>query len=172
MTVRHTTGDDDIIMVSRLGQGIRFHENDVRPTGRNTAGVHGMRLRASDEVISMDIARDDSDLFVITDAGYGKRTPISEWRVQGRGGQGVIAIKLTDVKGYLVGVRVVRDNHEIMLQSREGVVIRMRADGISKQSRTATGVRVMNMREGDVVSAIARMVVSESGATDEEIEAG
>jgi DNA gyrase subunit A len=172
MTVRHTTGDDDLIMVSRLGQGIRFHENDVRPTGRNTAGVHGMRLRKSDEVISMDIARDDSDLFVITDAGYGKRTPISEWRVQGRGGQGVIAIKLTDVKGYLVGVRVVRDNHEIMLQSREGVVIRMRADGISKQSRTATGVRVMNMREGDVVSAIARMVVSESGATDEEIEAG
>ena len=172
MTVRHTTGDDDIIMVSRLGQGIRFHENDVRPTGRNTAGVHGMRLRKSDEVISMDIARDDSDLFVITDAGYGKRTPISEWRVQGRGGQGVIAIKLTDVKGYLVGVRVVRENHEVMLQSRDGVVIRMRADGISRQSRTATGVRVMNMREGDVVSAIARMVVSESGATDEEIEAG
>ncbi len=172
MAVRHTSGDDDIIMVSRLGQGIRFHESDVRPTGRNTAGVHGMRLRKGDEVISMDIARDDSDLFLITDAGYGKRTPISEWRVQGRGGQGVIAIKLTDVKGYLVGVRIVRENHEVMLQSRDGVVIRMRADGISRQSRTATGVRVMNMREGDVVSAVARMVVSDSGATDEEIEAG
>ena len=172
MAVRHTSGDDDIIIVSRLGQGIRFHENDVRPTGRNTGGVHGMRLRKGDEVISMDIARDDSDLFVITDAGYGKRTPISEWRVQGRGGQGVIAIKLTDVKGYLVGVRVVRENHEVMLQSRDGVVIRMRADGISKQGRTATGVRVMNLREGDVVSAVAKMVVSESGATDEEIEAG
>ncbi len=172
MAVRHTSGDDDIIMVSRLGQGIRFHESDVRPTGRNTGGVHGMRLRKGDELISMDIARDDSDLFVITDAGYGKRTPISEWRVQGRGGQGVIAIKLTDVKGYLVGVRVVRENHEVMLQSRDGVVIRMRADGISKQGRTATGVRVMNLREGDVVSAVAKMVVSESGATDEEIEAG
>jgi DNA gyrase subunit A len=171
MAVRHTSGDDDIIMVSRFGQGIRFHESDVRPTGRNTAGVRGMRLRKGDEVISMDIARDDSDLFVITDAGYGKRTPISEWRVQGRGGQGVIAIKLTDAKGYLVGVRVVRDNHEIMLQSRDGVMIRMRADGISRQSRTATGVRVMNMREGDVVVAVARMVVSESGATDEEIDA-
>ena len=84
----------------------------------------------------------------------------------------MIAIKLTDAKGYLVGVRLVRENHEVMLQSRDGVVIRMRADGISKQSRTATGVRVMNLREGDVVSAIARMVVSESGATDEEIEAG
>jgi len=171
MTVRHTTGDDDILMVSRLGQGIRFHEKNVRPTGRNTSGVHGMRLRKGDEVISMDVARDDSDLFVITDNGYGKRTPVSEWRVQGRGGQGVIAIKLTDRKGYLVGVRLVRENHEIMLQSREGVVIRMRADDISRQGRIATGVRVMHLREGDVVSAVARMVVSESGATEEEIEA-
>jgi len=171
MAVRNTTGDDDIIMVSRLGQGIRFHESDVRPTSRNTSGMRGMKLRRSDEVISMDIARDDSDLFVITDNGYGKRTPISEWRVQGRGGQGVIAIKLTDVKGYLVGVRVVRENHEVMLQSRDGVMIRMRSDGISRQSRTATGVRVMNLREHDVVSAVARMVVSESGATDEEIDA-
>jgi DNA gyrase subunit A len=171
MAVRHTSGDDDILMVSRLGQGIRFHESDVRPTGRNTSGVFGMRLRSGDEVISMDIARDDSDLFVITDNGYGKRTPISEWRVQGRGGQGVIAIKLTSRKGYLVGVRVVRDNHEIVLQSRDGVVIRMRSDGVSRQSRIATGVRVMNLREGDVVSAVARMVVSESGATEEEIEA-
>ena len=171
MAVRNTTGDDDIMMVSRLGQGIRFHESDVRPTGRNTSGMRGMKLRRADEVISMDIARDDSDLFVVTDNGYGKRTPISEWRVQARGGQGVIAIKLTDVKGYLVGVRLVRENHELMLQSRDGVMIRIRSDGISRQSRTATGVRVMNMREGDVVSAIARMVVSESGATDEEIDA-
>ncbi len=171
MSVRHTTGDDDILMVSRLGQGIRFHESDVRPTGRNTSGVHGMRLRKGDEVISMDVARDDSDLFVITDNGYGKRTPVGEWRVQGRGGQGVIAIKLTDRKGYLVGVRLVRENHEIMLQSREGVVIRVRADDVSRQGRIATGVRVMHLREGDVVSAVARMVVSESGATEEEIEA-
>ncbi len=171
IAVRNTTGDDDLLMVSRLGQGIRFHESDVRPTGRNTSGVRGMRLRKGDELISMDIARDDSDLFLVTDNGYGKRTPIMDWRVQGRGGQGVIAIRLTDRKGYLVGVRMVRDNHEIMLQSRDGVVIRMAAADISRQGRTATGVRVMNMREGDVVSAIARMVVSESGATDEEIDA-
>jgi DNA gyrase subunit A len=171
IAVRNTSGDDDMLMVSRLGQGIRFHESDVRPTGRNTSGVRGMRLRKGDELISMDIARDDSDLFLVTDNGYGKRTPIVDWRVQGRGGQGVIAIKLTDRRGYLVGVRMVRDNHEIMLQSREGVMIRMAAADISRQGRTATGVRVMNMREGDVVSAIARMVVSESGATDEEIDA-
>ena len=171
IAVRHTSGDDDIIMVSHLGQSIRFHEDDVRPTGRNTEGVTGMRLRAGDEVLATDIARDDSDLFVITENGFGKRTLISEYPVQGRGGLGVRTIKLTDRKGYLAGVRVVRDNHEIMLQSREGVVIRMRADGIQRYGRATQGVKVMNMREGDVVSAIARMVVSESGATDEEIDA-
>ena len=139
--------------------------------GRGSSGVMGMRLRPGDEVISVDIARDDSDLFVITENGYGKRTPISDYRITGRGGLGVRTIALTSRKGYLAGVRVVRDNHEIMLQSREGQVIRLRADGISRQGRSATGVRVMNMREGDVVSAIARMVVSESGATTEEIDA-
>jgi DNA gyrase subunit A len=171
LAVRHTSGDDDIMMISRLGQAIRFHEGDVRPTGRSASGVHGMRLRKGDEVISMDVARDDSDLFVITENGFGKRTPISEYRITGRGGLGVRTIALTDRKGYLVGVKVVRENHEIMLQSRDGVMIRVRADGISRHGRATQGVRVMNMREGDVVSAIARMVVSESGATDEEIDA-
>jgi len=171
LAVRHTSGDDDIMIISRLGQAIRFHESDVRPTGRSASGVIGMRLRKGDEVISMDIARDDSDLFVITENGFGKRTPISEYRITGRGGIGVRTVALTDRKGYLVGVKVVRENHEIMLQSRDGVVIRVRADGISRHGRATQGVRVMNMREGDIVSAIARMVVSESGATDEEIEA-
>jgi len=171
LAVRHTSGDDDIMMISRLGQAIRFHESDVRPTGRSASGVHGMRLRKGDEVISMDIARDDSDLFVITENGFGKRTPISEYRITARGGLGVRTVALTDRKGYLVGVKVVRENHEIMLQSRDGVMIRVRADGISRHGRATQGVKVMNMREGDVVSAIARMVVSESGATDEEIDA-
>ena len=171
LVARNTSGDDDIMMISRLGQAIRFHESDVRPTGRSASGVHGMRLRKGDEVITMDIARDDSDLFVITENGFGKRTPISEYRITGRGGIGVRTIALTDRKGYLVGVKAVRENHEIVLQSRDGVVIRMRADGISRYGRATQGVKVMNMREGDVVSAIARMVVSESGATDEEIDA-
>jgi DNA gyrase subunit A len=171
MSVRHTSGDDDIIMVSRLGQAIRYHESDVRPMGRGASGVIGMRLRAGDEVIAMDIARDDSDLFVVTENGFGKRTQMSDYPVKGRGGLGVRTIALTDRKGYLVGVKVVRGNHEIMLQSRDGVVIRVRADGVSRHGRATQGVRVMNMREGDVVSAIARMVVSDSGATDEEIEA-
>ncbi len=171
LAVRHTSGDDDVMMISRLGQAIRFHEADVRPTGRSASGVRGMKLRKNDEVIAIDIARDDSDLFVVTENGFGKRTPISEYRITGRGGLGVRTVALTDRKGYLVGVRVLRENHEIMLQSRDGVMIRMRADGISRHGRATQGVRVMNMREGDLVVAVARMVVSESGATDEEIEA-
>jgi DNA gyrase subunit A len=171
MAVRHTSGDDDILMVSRLGQAVRFNEDTVRAMGRGASGVIGMRLRKGDEVISMEIARDDADLFVVTENGFGKRTRIDEYPCKGRGGLGVRTIALTDRKGYLVGVRVVRDNHEIMLQSRDGVVIRMRADGIQRYGRATQGVRVMNLREGDVVSAVARMVVSESGATDEEIEA-
>jgi DNA gyrase subunit A len=171
IAVRQTSGDDDILIVSRLGQAIRFHENKARAMGRGASGVIGMRLRKSDEVIAMDIARDDSDLFVVTENGFGKRTPLTEYAVKGRGGLGVRTVALTDRKGYLVGVRVVRENHEIMLQSQDGVVIRMRADGISRHGRATQGVRVMNMREGDKVSAVARMVVSESGATDEEIEA-
>jgi DNA gyrase subunit A len=176
IAVRHTSGDDDIIIVSRLGQSIRFHEGDARPMGRNTSGVRGMRMRKGDEVIAMDIARDDSDLFVVTENGFGKRTHMDEYPVQGRGGQGVMTVKLTDRKGYLAGVRVVRENHELMLQSRDGVVIRMRADEIQRYGRATQGVRVMNMREGDVVVAVARMVISADAdavapeAGDEEIE--
>lgn len=171
MAVRHTSGNDDIIMVSRLGQAIRFHETNARPMGRNTSGVIGMRLRKGDEVIAMDIARDDSDLFVVTENGFGKRTRLDQYPVKGRGGLGVRTVTLTDRKGYLAGVRVVRDNHEIMLQSRDGTVIRMRADGIGRYGRATQGVRVMNLREGDRVQAVARYVVSESGASDEEVEA-
>jgi len=170
--VRHTSGDDDIIMVSRLGQAIRFNEADVRPMGRNTSGVIGMKLRGDDEVIAMDVARDDSDLFVVTENGYGKRSLMSEYPVKGRAGLGVRTVQLTDRKGYLAGVLVVRENHEIVLTSRDGVVIRMRADGVSRHGRATQGVRVMNLREGDSVVAVARHVLSESGATEEEIEAG
>ncbi len=170
--VRHCSGEDDIIMVSRLGQAIRFHEADVRPTGRNTSGVRGMRLRKDDEVIATDVARDDSDLLVVTENGFGKRTRLDQYPVQGRGGLGVRTVTLTDRKGSLAGVRVVRDNHEIAIQSRDGVVIKMRVDGIGRYGRATQGVKVMNLRESDKVSAVALHVVSESGATDEEIEAG
>src|SRR5207302_6081754 len=99
--VRHSSGDDDILMVSKLGQAIRFNEKQVRPMGRDASGVQGMRLRADDEVISINIAQDDTDLLVVTENGYGKRTRIADYPVKGRGGIGVKTVQLTEAKGTL-----------------------------------------------------------------------
>ena len=107
--VRHSSGSDDVLMVSRKGQAIRFHETDVRSMGRDASGVQGMRLRAGDEVISVNIAQLDADLLVVTENGYGKRTRISEYPCKGRGGLGVKTVQLTEAKGRLVGARVVRE---------------------------------------------------------------
>ncbi len=115
--VRHSTGEDDILMVSAKGQAIRFHETDARPMGRDTSGVAGMKLRKGDEVISINIAEDDADLLVVTENGYGKRTRVSEYPVKGRGGMGVKTVQLTEARGHLVGSRVVRDGYQVMLIS-------------------------------------------------------
>src|SRR5207253_6475489 len=101
--VRHSSGKDDILMVSKKGQAIRFHETDARPMGRDTSGVAGMRLRKGDEVISINIAEDDADLLVVTENGFGKRTRVSEYPVKGRGGMGVKTVQLSEARGYLVG---------------------------------------------------------------------
>ena len=97
--VRHSSGEDDVLMVSRLGQAIRFNEADVRAMGRDASGVQGMRLRGDDEVISINIAQDDADLLVVTENGYGKRTRVSEYPNKGRGGMGVKTVQLTEAKG-------------------------------------------------------------------------
>src|SRR2546429_1351060 len=118
--VRHSTGDDDVLMVSKQGQAIRFSEKDVRPVGRDASGVQGMRLRSGDEVISVAIAAPDSDLLVVTENGYGKRTPVSEYPKKGRGGLGVKTVQLTEARGHLAGARVVRDGYQVMLISTGG----------------------------------------------------
>src|SRR5882757_5568075 len=118
--VRHSTGEDDVLMVSRLGQAIRFSEKHVRPMGRDASGVQGMRLRGDDEVISVAIAADDADLLVITENGYGKRTRVSEYPKKGRGGMGVKTVQLTEARGHLAGARVVRDGYQVMLISTGG----------------------------------------------------
>src|SRR2546429_2950029 len=113
--VRHSSGDDDVLMVSRKGQAVRFHESEIRATGRATEGVRGMALREADEVLSLAIAQDDADLLVVTENGFGKRTRISEYRLTGRGRLGVKTIKLIEGRGGLVGARVVRDGYQMML---------------------------------------------------------
>jgi DNA gyrase subunit A len=173
ISVREVSEGADVVMVSRNGKGIRFKQSDARPMGRATAGVKGLTLGEGDVVLSMDVVSDDAaDLFMITEKGFGKRTALSQFRPQGRGGQGVIALKTDGERGKLKGVRVVRPGlHELVIVSNFGTTIRIDADSVSQQGRAAQGVRVMNLRSGDSVSALAKVAASRSadadGATDE-----
>jgi len=164
--VRHASGTDDVLMVSRKGQAIRFHETDVRPMGRDASGVQGMRLRAGDEVIAVNIAHDDADVLVVTENGYGKRTPVRDYPVKGRGGLGVKTVQLTEAKGQLAGSRVVRDGYQVMLISDGGTVIRMAVDDIKRSGRSTQGVIVMRLREGEHVSSLAPVVEAAEDKSD------
>jgi len=150
-----TNGGDDILMVSKLGQAIRFSEDDVRHMGRSAAGVRGMKMRAGDEVVSLDTCRDDVAMLIVTDAGYGKRTQLEHFNRQGRGGQGVRGIKLTAKKGHVVAAFMVGLDDEIFVINSGGTVIRMEVRGITSQGRDATGVRVMGLNGGQTVAAVA-----------------
>jgi DNA gyrase subunit A len=163
--VRHSSGEDDILMVSRSGQAIRFAEKDARPMGRATAGVQGMRLRKDDEVISISVAQDTDDLLVVTEQGYGKRTPVHEYPRKGRGGLGVKTVQLTDVKGKLAGARIVRDGYQLMLISTGGTVIRMSVDEIKRLGRATQGVIVVRLRDGEMVSSLAPVADSDDVET-------
>ncbi len=163
VAVRHTSGHDDLILVSSEGKAIRFHEYDVRPTGRNTMGVQGMRLPHGHVLVGMAVAEDDADLFCVTSGGYGKRTPATSYPVHRRGGQGVITIKDSPDRGDLVGVTSVRNNHELMLMSQDGTVIRVPVESVRCTGRNTMGVRVMNLRGADKVSSMARLVGGTNG---------
>jgi DNA gyrase subunit A len=162
--VIETSGTDDIVMVTRKGMAIRFNEDDVRPMGRAAAGVRGMRLREGDEVVSCDPVRDDVALLIVTESGYGKRTQLDRFNAQGRGGQGVIAMKLTARKGYVVAAFMVGIDDEIVAVSSAGVTIRMEVRQISSQGRDATGVRVMNLEEGQIVASVAPILANGDSA--------
>jgi DNA gyrase subunit A len=165
IAVRRTSGDDDIIMVSRSGQAARFSEDQVRAMGRDTSGVRGMNVGQKDNaVLAMDVARDDQELLVVTEAGYGKRTPISEYPIKGRGTMGVRTIQLTENKGALAGALVVREHQELVFISQNGMVQRTSVRGINRYGRSSQGVRVMNIRDDDQVSAVALVVDSEATA--------
>jgi DNA gyrase subunit A len=160
--VRHSTGEDDLLMVSRAGQAIRFSEEDVRAMGRGASGVQGMRLRTDDEVIAIAVAHDDSDLLIVTENGYGKRTRIREYPRKGRGGMGVKTVQLTEAKGKLAGARVVREGYQVMLISNGGTVIRIPVEEFKRLGRSTQGVIVMRLREAEQVSTLAPVVESES----------
>jgi DNA gyrase subunit A len=164
--VIQTSGDDEIFMVSRSGMTIRFSEEDVRPMGRGTAGVRGMRVKSGDEVVSCDLARDDTAILIVTDQGYGKRTQLDKFNAQGRGGQGVRGIRLTARKGHVVAAFMVGLDDEVILISSGGVTIRTEVRTISSQGRDATGVRVMNLDDGQTLAAAALVLTADD--VDEE----
>ena len=161
-----SSGSDDLLLVSRKGQAIRFTEKEARPMGRATGGVRGMSLRAGDEVIAAMVAQDDADLLVVTEQGYGKRTAIREYPRKGRGGLGVKTVRLTEARGQLAGARLVREGYQVMLISTGGTVIRMPVEGIRRAGRATQGVIVMRLRGDDEqVSALAPVVGSEDDET-------
>jgi DNA gyrase subunit A len=163
IAVRRTSGHDDIIMVSRSGQASRFSEDAVRSMGRDTSGVRGMNVsQKGNSVLAMDVARDEQELLVVTENGYGKRTPIDEYPVKGRGTMGVKTITLTGKKGALAGAMVVREHQELVFISQNGMVQRTSVREINRYGRGSQGVRVMNIRDDDMVSAVALVVESES----------
>jgi DNA gyrase subunit A len=171
IAVRQVSDGEEMILVTRNGQSLRFDQEDARAQGRATGGVRGIKFRDGDAVLSMDTVSDELDLFMITEKGFGKRTPLSQFRAQGRGGQGVIAMKTDGERGKLAGVRVVNpEMHELVIVSNLGTTIRLGAESVSQQGRTAQGVRVMNLRDGDSVSALASVVSSRDDGQGSEEE--
>ncbi len=163
--VRLTSGADDILMVSRSGHASRFNETNVRAMGRGTGGVKGMNVAGKianklNRVLAMDIVRDDAEMFVVTENGYGKRTAVTEYPVKGRGTKGVLTIKLTEKKGALAGALIVREHQDLLFISQNGMVQRTNAGGISQMGRATQGVKVMNIKDDDIVSAVALVVES------------
>jgi DNA gyrase subunit A len=171
IAVRRTSGHDDIIMVSRSGQAARFSESQVRAMGRDTSGVRGMNVsQKGNAVLAMDVARDDQELLVVTENGFGKRTSISDYPVKGRGTMGVKTIALTENKGQLAGALVVREHQELVFISQNGMVQRTSVRGINRYGRSSQGVRLMNIRDDDQVSAVALVVESEAATAAAVIE--
>lgn len=150
VAVRTTNGKDDVLIFTEQGMGIRFAETELRPMGRATRGVRGIRLREGDRVVAAASSKDGDEVLLITSGGYGKRTSLDEFPRQGRGGVGVKAIKLTRVRGRLVGARAVTKDREVFLISSTGIGIRTKVSTISRQSRGATGVKVMDVSGGEL----------------------
>jgi DNA gyrase subunit A len=168
VSVRHSTGDDDILMVSRKGQAIRFSESQARSMGRDTGGVKGMGLRKGDEVITSDVVGiNEGDLLVVTENGYGKRTKLADYPRKGRGGLGVKTVQLTEARGQLAGARIVQDGYQVMLISNGGTVIKIPVEDVKRLSRSTQGVIVMRLRKGEQVSALAPVVEPEDDEAPE-----
>ncbi len=168
--VKLTDNEQDIIIGTHDGYAIRFSEKEVRSTGRTTRGVMGIRLHSGDYVIGASVALPNSQLLTVTENGYGKKTPLDEYRVQSRGGKGIFTYRITDKTGKLAGMKTVTDEDDIILITSDGIIIRMHTDEISSYSRQTQGVRVMKLGDGVKVVSIARTEREEDDETAEDAE--
>ena len=157
VAVKVTDGDQDVLLASSDGLAIRFHESDIRPMGRTARGVKGITLKKGQSVIGAVVLRGGETLFTITENGYGKRTPTSEYRVQKRGGRGLITIKCTERNGRVLDIKEVADNQELMVITRNGIIIRMAVADVSTMGRNTQGVRIINLKGDDSVISTARL---------------
>jgi DNA gyrase subunit A len=159
--------NSDIILATKDGMSIRFHQADVREMGRATTGVKGIELEKGDEVIGMVVVRRDATLLVVSEKGFGKRSELSDYRVQKRGGKGIITLKKTEKTGSIVALKEVIPDDELMMITRHGVIIRLPVDGIRVIGRNTQGVKVMNLDPGDTVVDVARVVKEDEGGAEE-----
>lgn len=155
--VKLTNGHQEVMLASRKGMAIRFNETDVRPMGRTAMGVKGMELDEDDYVIGMELVIDDGYVLAISEKGYGKRTPVDEYRVQNRGGKGILTMHITDKTGYLVGLKMVREDEDLMIINSNGIIIRIKIKDISVVGRNTQGVMLMRMDENESVMSVAKV---------------
>jgi DNA gyrase subunit A len=168
VSVKLTDGNQNFIIASQSGYAVKFNEQDVRDMGRNSMGVRGIRLREDDNVVGMESADDSKTLLTVTEHGYGKRSAINDYRLINRGGKGVINIKTTDRNGKVVAIKTINGDEDIIAVSENGIVIRMKASGISLIGRNTQGVRVMRLRKGDKVATVAKVLCDDEEHTNED----
>jgi DNA gyrase subunit A len=172
--VRPTRGEGEVIIITEMGQALRFSEENVRPMGRPASGVRGINLREGDQVVGMEIVEPGGELLVVTTKGYGKRTPLDEYPTKGRATMGVLTLdkNAISIVGRIAVARVVQANEDLItLISSNGIVMRTKADTIAQIGRATRGVRVMDMQEGDSVAALARISAADLrrvGAAEED----
>ena len=167
--IKQTSGTSNVIIVTKHGKSICFSEEDVRPMGRIAAGVRAIQLEEGDEVVAMELAEKDEELLVVTQAGYGKRTPVKDYKIQARGGKGLLTYDKAKFKktGELIGAMAVNENDEIMLINSDGIIIRIKAEDVSRLGRATQGVRIMKVAEDANIIAMAKVVNEEKDSAVE-----
>ncbi|MDR3295562.1 MAG: DNA gyrase subunit A, partial [Clostridiales Family XIII bacterium] len=170
--IKQTSGASNVIIVTKHGKCICFTEDDVRPMGRLAGGVRAIRLEAGDEVVAMELAEKDEELLVVTKNGFGKRTPVEDYKLQARGGKGLLTYDKAKFKktGELIGAMVVNEDDEVLLINSDGIIIRVNAGDVSKLNRATQGVKIMKVGNETNIIAMAKVIQEDEGEDEESEE--